>query len=135
MYYAQMQVNIPCRILCPTFRGSNLTDVDVKLIERRIENNYRMNLILDNLPISQKTRDVSDNHPPLALGYPLGVPKKHTVDGKARLHNHLDIIITYHRPDSLPANAPDEWRIVRHTEPEKCNPSNQNWNAGDYPDL
>ena len=108
LYQADMLVNVPCTKLCSPMV---LSESDAKLIERRIENNYRGNLILDNLPIVQESR-VSEHHAPtLAVGFPLGMPSRLTQDKKTRLYNHLDIVITYHRPATAAPNA-EEWRIV-----------------------
>eukprot|EP01064_Diplonema_japonicum_P012041 TRINITY_DN1951_c0_g1_i1.p1 TRINITY_DN1951_c0_g1~~TRINITY_DN1951_c0_g1_i1.p1 ORF type:complete len:664 (+),score=148.89 TRINITY_DN1951_c0_g1_i1:74-1993(+) len=150
LYQAEMLVNVTCHKLCNTMKAPQLKQSDIQLIEKRIENNYRGNLILDNLPISQANR-VSIHQPPYSVGYALGIPSKWTSNKKARLFNHLDIVIHYHKPAGLQEGAgvdgvtEDAWRIVgffcyprsiAHTDPSQCN-TNKEWDSvlHDHPEL
>eukprot|EP01062_Namystynia_karyoxenos_P069674 TRINITY_DN65146_c0_g1_i1.p1 TRINITY_DN65146_c0_g1~~TRINITY_DN65146_c0_g1_i1.p1 ORF type:complete len:647 (+),score=236.47 TRINITY_DN65146_c0_g1_i1:120-2060(+) len=109
LYRAEMLVNVSCRRLCDTM----LLDMnEMKKLERRIEQNYRGNLVLDNLPVTQENR-VSAAYPPVVIGYPLGVPRKLAPDKKtALINNHLDLTIVYHRPEIQPSDGQEAWRIV-----------------------
>eukprot|EP01062_Namystynia_karyoxenos_P002647 TRINITY_DN10935_c0_g5_i1.p1 TRINITY_DN10935_c0_g5~~TRINITY_DN10935_c0_g5_i1.p1 ORF type:complete len:680 (+),score=241.80 TRINITY_DN10935_c0_g5_i1:118-2040(+) len=131
LYRAEMLVDAKCRKLCEPI---DLNPADRQLLERRIEQYYRGNLILDNLPVVMENR-ASAVHPPLSIGYPLGVPKKWSPDKSgALLNNHLAITIDYHRPQYKASALGDEdaWRIVgfscvphsvQHADPSKCTDS------------
>eukprot|EP00756_Hemistasia_phaeocysticola_P026946 Hpha_TRINITY_DN16092_c1_g2::TRINITY_DN16092_c1_g2_i1::g.117465::m.117465/K17086/TM9SF2_4; transmembrane 9 superfamily member 2/4 len=114
LYRAEMLVNVSCRKLCDEVP---LTQADKQLLERRIEQFYRGNLILDNLPISVENVR-SAVQPPLTVGYPLGIPKRWSKDKKTtRVYNHLAITVEYHKPVYKSAALGDEdtYRIVGFT--------------------
>ena len=78
---------------------------DLEMFEKRINNGYRGNFVIDNLPVvnpgrhiyKARTLECHDNAP---RGWPLGVPKKCTGD-KTLIHNHLifNITVNQHKVD------------------------------------
>jgi transmembrane 9 superfamily member 2/4 len=109
--------NVSCAKLCdPILNG----DKEKALLTKRVEENYRGNLILDGLPVAEegsgKKSRISKS---VATGFPLGVPKKATGTGKTMIHNHLAFIIQYHpQPQAETGIIPgfdddvDTYRIV-----------------------
>ncbi|KAG6475979.1 hypothetical protein ZIOFF_062243 [Zingiber officinale] len=77
-YVFEMREPHMCQIICKI----TLTDKDVKELKEKIEDEYRVNMILDNLP--------------------LVVPIKRTnKDVKYYIHNHLEFLVKYHKDAQL----------------------------------
>eukprot|EP00757_Euglenozoa_sp_SAG-D1_P001327 gene1327-1907_t len=66
-----VQHNASCRILCPAITYSK---EEIGLWKKRVEQQYRGNMVLDNLPVAQEIK-TTPLHPGVIMGYPLGVPK------------------------------------------------------------
>eukprot|EP01061_Rhynchopus_euleeides_P013967 TRINITY_DN2423_c0_g1_i1.p1 TRINITY_DN2423_c0_g1~~TRINITY_DN2423_c0_g1_i1.p1 ORF type:complete len:646 (+),score=281.25 TRINITY_DN2423_c0_g1_i1:142-2079(+) len=73
---------------------------DLQTFEKRINNGYRGNFVVDNLPVVNPGRFFFNNseacydgHP---RGWPLGVPKR-CAAGKTLIHNHLAFNITVNK--------------------------------------
>lgn len=91
-YEVQMAVDQPCRILCndpKTFL--NWSAAESKLVASRIQHQYYVHLLIDNLPCAT-TFEIPGNHPQLEHGYRLGFVEK----GNPYINNHLKIILKYH---------------------------------------
>jgi transmembrane 9 superfamily protein 2/4 len=110
VYKAEVGVNATCRLLCGAL---NYEPAEMAVLMQRIEQGYRGNMVLDNLPVGQELRQ-NPLYPSVMIGYPLGVPKKLSTDKKTTLiHNHLAFTIGYSVPGPEQQNLPEEsYRIV-----------------------
>lgn len=104
-YAAQMKVDVPCTILCTTSPKPNDPKEKegraLKKLKKRIDNEYRGYLILDNLPVAEKfIWEGGKSKFYYKRGYPLGVPGNATT--ATLVNNHLALTIVYHRPQGLP---------------------------------
>lgn len=116
LYQAEMLNNATCRKVCPTMK---LNKKDQELLTKRVEENYRGHLVLDSLPVAEEgSGKLSRLSPSVATGFPLGVSKKATGNGKTIIHNHLAFTIQYHEhhpPGYIPTmddEGSDSYRIV-----------------------
>eukprot|EP00898_Chlorokybus_atmophyticus_P003822 jgi/Chlat1/4440/Chrsp29S04396 len=98
-----------------------LTQKDVKDLQIKISENYMVNMILDNLPIT--TDNLNKTKGELLLGFPLGIVAS---KGNYVLHNHLSFTVLVHEqtPVTLPYDAaptrPDKTYMVVGFEVEYC---------------
>ncbi|KAK9811371.1 hypothetical protein WJX72_002736 [[Myrmecia] bisecta] len=92
-YEIKIRVDEQCKVLC---RIDSLSESQAKAFRVKIEDEYRVNMILDNLPVAiAKLKE--DNGQPFKTyerGYPVGRLEE---DGKIYLNNHLRYTILYHR--------------------------------------
>merc|ERR1712137_114303 len=91
-YVIEAGVSVPCKVLCQV----HLTPQDSKLFSKRIQQEYRINWILDNLPAATKQTVIDfngDRSFKYETGFPLG---KVDTDGRTYLHNHIAMNILYH---------------------------------------
>lgn len=94
LFKAEMLVNATCRQLCD---ARQLTKEDQEVLTKRIEENYRGNLVLDGLPVAEEgSGKQSVLSSSVAVGFPLGLKKKLTQNGKTMVFNHLEFTIQYH---------------------------------------
>eukprot|EP00760_Papus_ankaliazontas_P037911 PhM_4_TR8787/c0_g1_i2/m.90291/K17086/TM9SF2_4; transmembrane 9 superfamily member 2/4 len=108
LYRAEMRTNATCRVLCPSM---TYTPEEMKLLESRIEQGYRGNMVLDNLPVGQELKQ-NPLYPSVMIGYPLGVPKRLSADKQTALvHNHLVFTIGYNIPQQQETSE-ETYRIV-----------------------
>jgi len=95
-YSVKMAKNEGCQVLCNKQAGPiKLDKAQSQLMAKRIEQEYSVHLLTDNLPCATKfqmldTGDVQYEH-----GYKLGFMK----DGVAYLNNHLRLVLKYHTDD------------------------------------
>ena len=103
-YELKMRVEETCKILC----RKELTGAEAKLFSVRIEEDYRVHWVMDNLPSATKYVDETVPSKPVTiydLGFPLGfkgsadIPG--TKEGVGYLNNHLLITIKYHTDESF----------------------------------
>ena len=103
-YDVKMGVEETCKILC----RKELTQVEVKEFSLRVEEDYRVHWVTDNLPSATKYVDETNPNKPVTiydLGFPLGfrgssdIPG--TKEGTNYLNNHLLITIKYHKDPSF----------------------------------
>jgi len=102
-YEIKMKVNESCKVLCKR----KLTKQRRTLIRRRIDRDYSVNWIVDNLPAATKYLR-SDGYTEDTIfmnGFPVG----YSVKGRYFMHNHVRIILSYH---SNPSDYVG-YRIVR----------------------
>jgi|Transcript_1809 transmembrane 9 superfamily protein 2/4 len=113
-YELLMKTNETCKVLCKR----KLTKVRRNILRRRIDRDYWVNWIVDNLPAQTKyIRTEADGRQEVVFmnGFPVGALDK----GKYFLHNHVRITLLYH------SNAADYvgYRIVGfEVEPRSMNP-------------
>eukprot|EP01063_Lacrimia_lanifica_P030767 TRINITY_DN4947_c0_g6_i1.p1 TRINITY_DN4947_c0_g6~~TRINITY_DN4947_c0_g6_i1.p1 ORF type:complete len:648 (+),score=264.81 TRINITY_DN4947_c0_g6_i1:76-2019(+) len=106
LYELTMRRNESCRVLQCTEKKP-LSAADLKMFEKRINNGYRGNFVIDNLPVtgtpggkfhlSDPRQECLDTAP---RGWPLGVPKGCAPDGLTYINNHLvfKITVNEHQP-------------------------------------
>lgn len=103
-YDVKMGVEETCKILC----RKELTQVEVIEFSLRVEEDYRVHWVTDNLPSATKYVDETNPNKPVTiydLGFPLGfrgssdIPG--TKEGTNYLNNHLLITIKYHKDPSF----------------------------------
>jgi transmembrane 9 superfamily protein 2/4 len=116
LFRAEMLVNDTCRKVCEEQAPAK---EHMKLIETRIEQGYRGNMVLDGLPLGEEGSGKHSSISSAVLtGFPLGLAKKHSSSGNDTIiYNHLHFTIQYHKkPVSyLTEGANDEedaFRIV-----------------------
>ena len=76
--------------------------LDVQDLREKIDQHYRVRLILDNLPIT--TYDLEENPESIRPGYEIGF----SVDGKYYLNNHLMFKILVHKTNGQYSKAREE---------------------------
>lgn len=103
-YELKMGVEETCKILC----RKELTASEVKEFTIRIEEDYRVHWVMDNLPSATKYVDETHPEKPVTiydLGFPLGFRGTSDIPGTKEdasyLNNHLLITIKYHKDDSF----------------------------------
>ncbi|XP_017132622.1 transmembrane 9 superfamily member 4 [Drosophila elegans] len=103
-YEVRMNQQVNCRLLCnQKDRPLTWSKEDSALVAERIQHEYFVHLLVDNLPVA--TRIVSVNNPAEVTyehGYRLG-----QVDGEnIYINNHLKFILSYHM------HSKDKYRVV-----------------------
>jgi len=132
-YELKMGVEETCKILC----RRELTGAEAKLFSVRIEEDYRVHWVMDNLPSATKYVDETNPAKPITiydLGFPLGfrgsadIPG--TKEGVSYLNNHLLLTIKYHKDGSF-----DGSRIVGfEVEPSSVKHAySGQWKGGETP--
>uniref|UniRef100_UPI00358E0783 transmembrane 9 superfamily member 4 n=1 Tax=Myxine glutinosa TaxID=7769 RepID=UPI00358E0783 len=98
-YEVQMREEKSCKVLCSESKTPKTLNVaESKLLAKRIHEEYYVHLIADNLPVAtvlefvtekngKEDRQINFEH-----GYRLGFVQ----EGKVYLHNHLNLILSYH---------------------------------------
>lgn len=86
-----MGKNETCKAICP---GQELGGQHAMFIGQRIEEAYKVNLLVDGLPGAQTVQDLMTGERFDSPGFPLGTVGEH---GEMTLHNHWDIIISTHK--------------------------------------
>eukprot|EP01065_Artemidia_motanka_P036628 TRINITY_DN445_c0_g1_i3.p2 TRINITY_DN445_c0_g1~~TRINITY_DN445_c0_g1_i3.p2 ORF type:complete len:638 (+),score=193.19 TRINITY_DN445_c0_g1_i3:94-2007(+) len=142
LYRAELLVNTTCRLVCPK---QEYSQAQSRQFLNRIEQKYRGNMVLDNLPVAEEgTGKSSQLMSQVVVGFPLGVPRAHTEAKQTFLHNHLAFTVTYHQQPKTAGewaggqDPPDLFRIVGfqvtpysidHTE-EQCRDEKFNPDTG-----
>ena len=107
-YELKMGVEETCKILC----RKELTSREAKEFATRIEEDYRVHWVMDNLPSATKYVDETNPAKPVTiydLGFPLGfrgssdIPG--TKEGASYLNNHLLLTIKYHKDSEYDVRA------------------------------
>jgi len=103
MYELKMGVDETCKVLC----RKELTEKEAAEFALRIDEDYRVHWVMDNLPSATKYVDETNPAKPLTiydLGFPLGfrgsgeIPG--TAVGRAYLNNHLLLTVKFHKDPS-----------------------------------
>jgi len=93
LYKVKAGSNNTCSVVCEV----NLIPAETDLLAKRIEEKYRGNMVLDGLPLGEEG---SNKHSRLSssvlMGFPIGIPKKHSATDETLVHNHLQFTIQYH---------------------------------------
>ena len=124
-FVIRMNRNVSCRKLCDTLEYG---EADMKPIAKLIEQQYRGNLIMDNLPVAQET-NAGPRLPKLLIGFPLGVPAKLSPKKEGLINNHLHFKVLYYQPLKANDTNEEKFRIVgfyvsahslKYTSPDQC---------------
>ncbi|XP_061707263.1 transmembrane 9 superfamily member 4 [Cydia pomonella] len=102
-YEVHMAETIKCRLLCHQKNNPiNWSVEESEKVASRIEHEYFVHLLVDNLPVATKVlnRDTSERN--IEQGYRLGFMSK----GKAYINNHLKLLLKYHK------HSQDFYRVV-----------------------
>lgn len=100
LYQIQMRVDEQCKILC---RIPALTTAQSNAFRAKIEDDYRVNMILDNLPVAMVKMRKDERSGTLIKTYERGYPVgfRASLEGQTEikffLHNHLRYTILYHK--------------------------------------
>lgn len=93
-YEFKMREPQTCNILCRV----KLDAKTAKELKEKIEDEYRVNMILDNLPLVVPVRrQDQDSSPVYQLGFHVGLKGGQSKDERYFIHNHLTFIVKYHR--------------------------------------
>ncbi|CAK1366975.1 Transmembrane 9 superfamily member 9 [Cercospora beticola] len=95
----RMEVEETCQAVCDEVEFDHQ---DAKFVNRRIQQDYIVNWLIDGLPAAQAYRDPNTDSEFYQPGFVLG----DVVEGKPQLNNHYDIYIDYH------AVRKNEYRVV-----------------------
>ncbi|CAD6223867.1 unnamed protein product [Miscanthus lutarioriparius] len=87
-----------CQIVCKAKIGEK----EAKELKEKIEDEYRVNMILDNLPLVVPVTRQDKNSIAYQGGYHVGLKGMYsgTKDEKYFIHNHLSFTVKYHRDDN-----------------------------------
>ncbi|KAF0716280.1 Aste57867_2923 [Aphanomyces stellatus] len=91
-----------CAILCQATYNQRVVHKFATMVQEK----YRVNWIIDNMPVSVKNDDGDQ-----FLGFPLGTYNKE-VDKTPRLNNHVKILVSYNNMDDFATPTADEGHIV-----------------------
>ncbi|KAF8064568.1 TMN7 [Scenedesmus sp. PABB004] len=100
LYQIQMRVDEQCKVLC---RIESLSEAQADAFVEKIDDDYKVNMILDNLPVAMVKLVVKGDAGGARKAYERGwyVGFKATVEGQSGvkffLHNHLRFNILYNR--------------------------------------
>src|SRR5271156_1999969 len=86
-----MAKNETCKAICAS---TKFDEQSAEFVNKRIEQAYNINLLVDGLPAAQLMEDPLTKERFSSPGFPLGTIGD---DGNKQLHNHWDIVIDYHR--------------------------------------
>ncbi|KAJ8477617.1 hypothetical protein OPV22_021344 [Ensete ventricosum] len=99
-YVFEMREPQMCKIACKV----TLNDKDAKDLKEKIENEYRVNMILDNLPLVVPIKRLDQVAPMVyQLGFYVGAKGQPTgnKDVKYYIHNHLSFLVKYHKDTQM----------------------------------
>lgn len=96
----KMMVNETCKFMC---KPKEFDERSARFVNKRIEQSYNINWLIDGLPAGQRWDDLSTNTEYILRGFPLG----QFDDMGPNLNNHYDIKIYYH-----PAEVGDKFKVV-----------------------
>ena len=99
LYELHMLQNESCKALCEEQRFDQRS---AKFVNRRIWQNFNVNLLLDGLPAGMQYNDTTTDTIFTVRGYPLGS----VVREEPRLNNHLYIRVYYHE------SSREQYRVV-----------------------
>merc|ERR1719272_1267741 len=93
-YELKMNINETCKALCKMDHG----DLQKELFRRRIDRDYAVNWIVDNLPAATKyvRQEGGVGEYIYMNGFPVGMIE----NGKYFVHNHVRITLNYHENPS-----------------------------------
>ncbi|KAH7674970.1 transmembrane 9 superfamily member 2/4 protein [Dioscorea alata] len=99
-YVFEMREPKMCQIVCKLTPNEK----DAKDLKEKIEDEYHVNMILDNLPLVVPIRRLDqDSTTFYQHGYQIGVKSPHAEgkDEKYYIHNHLSFLVRYHKDEQM----------------------------------
>jgi transmembrane 9 superfamily protein 2/4 len=98
-YTLEMRLDEQCKVVCTI---DALNAEQAAAFQAKIEDEYRVNMILDNLPVAMvQMREKEDGTPVKTYerGFPVGFKAALEEGGEERffLHNHVRFVVLYHR--------------------------------------
>jgi len=113
MFQFEMGVEKYCEMVCRSKQNKD----DLELFKKRINEDYRVNMIVDNLPVAvraphlDKEDDIAQTMHILEAGFPLGMirkanhvypvlPQPDMKQNKHYLYNHLKFVVFFHNDSS-----------------------------------
>uniref|UniRef100_A0A0E0E300 Transmembrane 9 superfamily member n=1 Tax=Oryza meridionalis TaxID=40149 RepID=A0A0E0E300_9ORYZ len=117
VYNFKMRRDETCKVVC----RSKLSPEAAKNFKEKIDDEYRVNMILDNLPVvvPRQTREGSQT-PSFEHGYRVGYKLK---DDKYYINNHLSFKVLYHEDP----NSPDARIVGFHVIPSSIKHEYSAW--------
>ncbi|XP_064486215.1 transmembrane 9 superfamily member 4-like [Ornithodoros turicata] len=96
-YEVKMATNQGCRLLCHYSKDSKPVPIswqieDSKLVAQRIQHQYSVHLLVDNMPCATRLETFDNSKPQFEHGYRLGFME----GDKPYINNHLKILLFYH---------------------------------------
>jgi len=98
LYQIQVRLDEPCKVVC---KLDGVTADHAKQFKKKIDDEYRINMILDNLPAAMvKYREEAGTSIKMyEMGFPIGFKAATEEGGEAKhfINNHLRFTILYHK--------------------------------------
>lgn len=99
-YVFEMREPQVCNIICKV----TLNEKEAKVVREMIEDEYRVNMILDNLPLVIPIRRFNQNYPMIYQhGFSIGIRGQYagSTDVRYFIYNHLSFLVKYHKDEQL----------------------------------
>lgn len=99
-YVFEMREPEMCHVVCKI----TLTDKEAKELKEKIEDEYRVNMILDNLPLVVPIKRLDQDSPTVYQhGFHVGVKGQYSgsKDERYFIHNHLSFLVKYHKDEQM----------------------------------
>ncbi|EEC84006.1 hypothetical protein OsI_30213 [Oryza sativa Indica Group] len=125
-YVFEMREPKMCQIVCK----ATISDKQAKELEEKIEDEYRVNMILDNLPLVVPIARTDRDALVFQGGYHVGVKGQYagSKDEKYFIHNHLAFLVKYHKDENSDLSRIVGFEVkpfsVKHQFEEKWNDAN-----------
>eukprot|EP00238_Polyblepharides_amylifera_P001201 CAMPEP_0196571056 /NCGR_PEP_ID=MMETSP1081-20130531/1228_1 /TAXON_ID=36882 /ORGANISM="Pyramimonas amylifera, Strain CCMP720" /LENGTH=636 /DNA_ID=CAMNT_0041887817 /DNA_START=68 /DNA_END=1978 /DNA_ORIENTATION=+ len=98
LYQIQVRLDEPCKVVC---KLDGLTADQTKNFKNKIDDEYRINMILDNLPAAmvKYREEAGESIKMYEMGFPIGFKAATEEEGKPKhfVNNHLRFTILYHK--------------------------------------
>ncbi|KAF0290145.1 Transmembrane 9 superfamily member 4 [Amphibalanus amphitrite] len=105
-YEVHMKKDVVCQVLCNSFDNPmSWTKEDTNEVISRIQHEYTVHLLVDNLPCATRFQLVDSDDEQLDRGYRLGSTSEN--GDETYINNHLRLVLYYHTEDNL------SFRVVR----------------------
>ncbi|KAF2920887.1 transmembrane 9 superfamily member 8 [Oryza sativa Japonica Group] len=125
-YVFEMREPKMCQIVCK----ATISDKQAKELKEKIEDEYRVNMILDNLPLVVPIARTDRDALVFQGGYHVGVKGQYagSKDEKYFIHNHLAFLVKYHKDENSDLSRIVGFEVkpfsVKHQFEEKWNDAN-----------
>uniref|UniRef100_A0A0E0LXU9 Transmembrane 9 superfamily member n=1 Tax=Oryza punctata TaxID=4537 RepID=A0A0E0LXU9_ORYPU len=125
-YVFEMREPKMCQIVCK----ATISDKQAKELKEKIEDEYRVNMILDNLPLVVPIARPDRDAVVFQGGYHVGVKGQYagSKDEKYFIHNHLTFLVKYHKDENSDLSRIVGFEVkpfsVNHQFEEKWNDAN-----------
>ena len=93
-YQIQMRTDESCKVLC---KIDPLSSEDTERLKAIIEDEYRVNMILDNLPVAIAKENIDSQTGEEYKTYDRGFPVGYQTDDDIFVNNHVRFTILFHK--------------------------------------